>query len=341
MLVGFLTHLEYCHKISDEDTLVLIGEQVGKSDNDTYLFFPALVKAEAPYSSIWSPKPCFTNYCGWVLKCEKSEQFFTSRFLEVLILRLAFSFALDSPSDKVDDHNDSDIPVIQRKCTAWKNGIFWGNSDGIEIIVEVFQDNKTVMMAMRCSDETDKLTFVHLRASIIQKILTAASNFCAKVKTAEYFVDPSKICDYKRKSLNLINVKSIANLIVKPNSKKPLFVVSEIGESFPITEILLFEPYIEVLPEILAKLFGAASEEIPDRVLNSLVENLSKSENNITFAKLFDSNVTSPPTSAQLLQILKTWRKSCQGKCTYGNLYKQLDEYSIYKERNLLVSYII
>ena len=31
---------------------------------------------------------------GWVLQCSKSEQFFSSRFLQVLLLRLAFLFAL-------------------------------------------------------------------------------------------------------------------------------------------------------------------------------------------------------------------------------------------------------
>ena len=343
MLVGFLTHLEYCHEISDEDTLALIGEQVGKSGDKTYLFFPALVKAEAP-CSIWTSKPSFTNHCGWVLKCEKPEQFFTSRFLEVLILRLAFSYALETASDGVGDHED-DVPVIQRKCTVWKSGIFWGNSDGIEIIVEFFQDNKTVMMAMRCSDKTEKLAFVHLRACVIYKILTAASNFCAKVKTVEYFLDPFNIHVYpiQDKPLTFINAKDIANLIVKTNTADSRFVVSEAGESFPITEILLFEPYILVHPQILTKLFDccrAKSEEIPDWVLNSLAENLSKSENTITlnFAKMFDSSVCSPPTSSQLPQILKTWRKSCRGKCTYENLYQQLDKYSIYTKRNLLVS---
>jgi signal recognition particle receptor subunit beta len=342
MLVGFLTHLEYCHEISDEDTLALIGEQVGKCGSETYLFFPALVKAETP-SSIWTSKPGLTNHCGWVLKCDKPEQFFTSRFLEVLILRLAFSYALESANDSVGDHDDSDVPVIQRKCTVWKSGIFWGNSDGIEIIVEVFKDNKTVMMAMRCSSKTDKLAFIQLRACIIHKIITAASNFCAKVKTAEYFIDPSNICVYpiKNETLNFINAKHIANLIVKTNTSDSLFVVSEVGESLPITEILLFEPYILVHPQVLIKLFdcsGVASEEIPDWVLNSLAENQSRSENSIIFAKMFDNSVSSPPTSGQLLQILKSWKKSCRGKCTYENLYQQLDKYSIYTKRNLLVS---
>ena len=340
MLVGFLTHLEYCHEISDEDTLALIGEQVGESEGETYLFVPALVKAEAP-RSIWRSKPSFTNHCGWVLKCEKSEQFFTSRFLEVLILRLAFSYALDLADDNVPDPDNVDVPVIQRKCTVWKSGIFWGNSDGIEVIVEIFQDNKTVMVAMRCSDKTDKLAFVHLRACIIQKVLTAASNFCAKVKTAEYFVDPSKICEYpiRSKTLNFISVKDIAKVIVKTNTADSLFVISEVGETFPITEILLFEPYILVHTQVLAKLFDcseAASEEIPDYVLNSLAQNVSKSVNMMTFAKLFDSNVCSPPTLAQFFQMLKTWRKSCRG--TYGSLYQNLDKCSIFTGRNVFVS---
>ena len=338
MLVGFLTHLEFCHEISDKETLQLIGEQLKSTDpsssrDETYLFFPALVKLEAP-SNVWMPKSHFIYYFGWVLKCSKPEQFFTSRFLEVLLLRLTFSFAVVSTTD--DASNDSDIPVLQRKCSIWKNGIFWGNTDGIETIVEVLPNNKKVVVLMRSSDKNDVSAFLKLRSHVIQTIISALSDFCAKVSTIEYFIDPADILSYPIKTSVFYSAEDVSTLIAK-NSSDSVFAVSDSGALLPLKMLLTFEPYAILGQQALAKIFSTsnASEFVSDYMLANITEVVLTSESSLFYAKLFNRALTTPPTSQQLLHILKSWRESCTG--TYQNLHDKLNQYSILIGRNLLV----
>ena len=218
------------------------------------------------------------------------------------------------------------------------NGIFWGNSDGIETIVEVLPDNKAVTVAMRCSDQNTMLAFLQLRSCVIQKVFAAVSDFCAKVKTIEYFIDPSEILSYPVNITTLYSMKEITTLIVRRPAES-LFVVSEFGKSLPLKELLIFEPYALLQQEVIVKLFSSNdtnSEQVSDYALAHLVETLLNQESMVTFAKLLKNTTTTPPTSAQLFQILKTWRNSSGG--TYQCLRQMLDQYSVYGGRNILVS---
>ena len=337
MLVNFLTHLEYCHEISDKELLEMIGEQVRTTDmseNEVFLFFPALVKLKAP-QNIWLSRSHITNHCGWVLKCCKQEQFFTTRFLEVLLLRLAFSFALVLSDDSAKSDDSDSVPVLQRKCSIWKNGIFWSNCDGIDTIAEVRPDNKAVTIAMRFSNERNNLLpFLQLRSSIIQKVFTAINDFCAKVKTAEYFADPSEMFSYPFNTSTLFTIKEITCSIINSTSK-PRFVVPEVGSSLPLQELLTLEPYALLNPSVIVKIFDSVNEELPDFVLKRLAEIISNHEHVMTFTKAFNCNITKPPTSAQLLHLLITWKNSSGG--TYDCFRQNLDQYSIYRGRNVSV----
>ena len=345
MLVGFLTHLEFCHEISDKEILQLIDKHIQESSvkvlgvNDIYLFFPALVRISAPeHVSSIKPQDHYTHHCGWILKCSKLEHFFTSRLLEVLLLRLMFSFALgsDDISIKVKP------PILQRKCSVWKNGIFWGNNDGVETLVEVLPSNKAIVVFMRCLDKDAASAYLRLRSRVFQKVLTAVTEFCVKVDIAEYFIDPSQTLSYPISATKLYSMKDISTLIVE-NSTKSICVVSECGESLPLKAVVTFEPYVLLDQRIIAKMFGsddAVDEFISDSVLSAISQSVLNNEATIIFANLFEetNTVTNSLNFVQLLVMLKEWRSSCKG--TYSCLRQKLDQYSITSGRNLLVSVI-
>ena len=97
MIVGFLTHLEFCFEIDDPEIIKRIEDEAPKDETsldllDEYYFFPALVSVDTPHQ-VWQEDDSMVYQCGWYYKCHP-DQFLTSRFLHVLILRLAFSFAL-------------------------------------------------------------------------------------------------------------------------------------------------------------------------------------------------------------------------------------------------------
>ena len=344
IIVGFLTHLEFCHEVSDEEVVVqLINEesqstlQATNKKLETYLFFPALVKVEAP-DGVWKHKPQFNNYFGWMLQCSRPEQFFTSRFLEVLILRLAFSFALSSTSTNV----VTDGPSLKRKCTIWKNGIFWGDRNGVETLVEVRSDNKEVIVLMRSFQENFP-AFLQLRSSIIQRVLTTVSDFCAKVSTAEYFIDPFETNSYPLNSKTLFNAQQVFNAIVL-RSVKSAYIVSDNGESLPLETLLTFEPFVCLGYKTLSKMFSMdnshCKKQIPDHIITSLPENFAQKSDVLlkiirSGDRQADVSDDTQSRSNDLVHSLKAWRDNCDG--TYHCLRQTFDQYSICAGRNLLV----
>ena len=212
MLVSFLSHLEFCHVISDEEILQLISEEYQSkaleasdrssreytaqsldSDSQTqphaeerYFFFPALVRIKETDRNIWESKPEFAFRSAWLLQCTQPGQFLMSRFIQVLLLRLAFCFALAQEEHEV--HRE--LPTLQRKCQIWKSGINWGNRYGVQTLVKVVEQNRAVVLLMQCSDLQAEC--FQLRSAVLQKIRSTAAEFCPRVQMVESFLDPSE-----------------------------------------------------------------------------------------------------------------------------------------------------
>ena len=175
MFIRFLCHLEYCKEISDRETLQAITKSAhANSTSDRSFFFPVLIKNSAP-EKIWDGDAGnFSYHCGWMLQCTKPKQFFTSKFLQTLVLRV-----MSCPS--------GDSNPILLKCSLWKGGISWGNVLGAETIVELLPNNKAVLFLMRCRD-TNLAKCMEHRATIIHQIRKCAKEFCGKLKTNELLI---------------------------------------------------------------------------------------------------------------------------------------------------------
>ena len=112
-------------------------------------------------------------------------------------------------------------------------------------------------------------------------------------------------------------------------------VVSNTGESLPLESVLTFEPYALVGQTIIAKRFGSddtARKKIPDHEFSELTHLLSSSDRTLTFVKLFDETLTTPPSSGQILSILRNWKTTSDG--TYSSLHQKLNPFSIFSTRN-------
>ena len=120
ILIGFLNHLEFCHEISDHALHQLISKEDSPASTECYYLFPGLISLQVE-DNVWETESHFSHYFAWTLHCTNLKQFFSSRFLQVLLLRLAFSLALESKCN-----DDDQVIGIHRKCSIWKNGIFWG-----------------------------------------------------------------------------------------------------------------------------------------------------------------------------------------------------------------------
>jgi len=122
MIVQFPCDLEFCYKIADSEVLQLLhslenNESIETSDPTKTLRCPVECGRTLKTLTITQD---FDYHCGWVLQCNPG-QFFTLCFLQVLLLRLAFSYALAPDKQQA---ISCDLPTLKRKCKVWKNGIY-------------------------------------------------------------------------------------------------------------------------------------------------------------------------------------------------------------------------
>ena len=248
MLVGVLQYFEFCHYVCDQ-LITLIHKQnerdsacMEQADAPTfkkehYLFFPSLVRVEAP-NDLWKPNPQYQVHFGWIIQCTQPQKSFLPRFQSVLCNRLAFKFALAPDPKQI----DPTIPALQRKCSVWKNGIYWGTRQPLETLVEVDTHCKSVVLLMRCRATSADLR--KLRFEVIQTILKCAEEFCPRIKTAISLI-PRKDISYPLKPVAELTSISLPEVItaVSENSDS---AVSKDGKPTPLEDLIGTGRKIEV-----------------------------------------------------------------------------------------------
>ena len=332
MITQFLCHLEFCQEIKDVGLVSLLATE-GQSSltaDERYLFFPGLVHLDTPQDVITSSASNLDYNSGWVLQCLKSEQFFSSRFLQVLLLRLAFLFALAPTDPSTTDHL-----ALHRKCSVWKNGIYWVNRSGGEAIVEII-NLRQVVVTVR--SKLEKMELVRLRSAIIKTVIDAKEEFCSKVLVREslilpegaavYPLDPSKVTS--------VSIPEVAATIVE--GKK--FVIDKKNQTIELEKLICFEPYAHLGEPLLQKLFSedvTEGQEITDELFIDIAAERSQ-EDIDEYCTVLELKVkrTSHKSICGLLQVFQLWRDKMGKEGTQRNFKKKLDQFSVFTGRNPL-----
>ena len=268
MVSGFLTHLEFCFKIEDNETLALLKDKTsGMEDNyrdvsEEYYFFPALVSVENPLD-VWEQNDDMCCKSGWFYQCIKHDQFLSTQFLHVLILRLAFNFALNL--DPGDCREES--LTVRRKCSVWKHGIGWRNLVQIETVVEVGLQHQSVIVLIRCP-KGKKAECVQLRSEVIQKVLEVKDEHCKAVKMSESFIHPTDVRYPFTDKFKDYSLTGIARVIIEGTTHA---LDRTLKNPIPFQDLLLLDTCtsIELLIEIFSKKHSM-DEEIRSQVLETL-----------------------------------------------------------------------
>ena len=327
ILASFLCHLEFCQEICDEKTLQLIleGETLAGSASERYFFFPGLISIDSP-RQVWQQDGSYGYKSAWVLHCCQEGQYFTPRFLQVLILRLTFAFALPIHVPICG------MPAFRRQCSLWKNGIRWFDMNGVETVVEVVEQTHVVHVMMQCYQGSE-IQCVQHRSAVISKVLEAINEFCPRVAVVESFVHPSELNHYplpRVEELTLFNVKSVAMTITSSG----VSVVNEDGtKQVPFNKLLYFEPYSCMGRAILQKLYdpGDYNSRVSDDFICECARQVP-SKLHDTFKQVFDPQV---PPIQELVGVLQAWRDNSEG--SYSCFREKLGEFSVLCGRNPLV----
>ena len=348
MLIGFMTHLDFCRRMEQSEVLIF-GDQQNNADNEIYYFFPALVNVKRPIKSCLSIVDMKDKKykCGWCLCCP-SGKFFTSRFLHVLLLDVAFSHAL--PAEPV----LSTLEVKCRQCNIWRNGIHWQNNDGVEALVEVVEQNTAVILIVGCLQGREMECTQH-RSRLIHNILRIKRQYSGAVECEEAFIHPNELSVYPLKTTNSLFTFSINQLATAILDKKQV-ISSKLGtaqEMIEISDILYFEPFTCLNDQIVSCLCSesCAEKEVSDNFLHDCAKVAYRRRDLIEKAIILfpeqESELIgemeqcqdqySKDPIHQCFLIFRTWKKFTPIP-TFKGLRETLDKYSVFRGRNPLVS---
>ena len=265
MLVGCLECMEFCHPVDpsalqgtyfESDKVPLLSQPLGAS----HLFFPSLVREHRP-DIFFSPR------FGWCLGCSDPHQFFSNRFLHILLLRLAFTFPLASkhlpPS--------SSLCGLERQCKVWKNGISWENVSGVTTVVEIVDRNRwVIVLVSEKSVEAAEIT-----SSVIQMILSLQQQLCSVVSICECLISSSLLVCYPFETLpdiDLFDMPTVAKSMLLRH--KLLLDRKEGRNKFPTNDALSCEPYYLLQPSSVYQLFNEsmASQPVPDSLFQEVLQ---------------------------------------------------------------------
>ena len=349
MIISFMSHLEFCQQIAESEASLISEDRLGGSRqlSETFYFFPALVSKDRPKQSckLFIKE---THYkCGWSLQCIRPDQFLSSRFLHVLLLRLAFSFALGPETSEEDEAS----PVLQRRCNVWKAGIHWQNRDGVETIVEVVEQNTVVIVQMGCLKRRE-VACVGLRSEVIRTILDAKERFCGAVRLRESLIHPAELSSYSLNSPKLLPSFTITELATTIAEGKEVVTrkQGQCQQMLEINELLYFEPYACFNPALLEELFDEenAEREIPVRFLSAIGETTHPKKNEfmtalgISLRSLQTTIDKAPPSRrdnpAHISTLMFRAWKASNPTSAYQALRSALDRFSVFCGRNPLVS---
>ena len=328
MLVGFLFHLELAVPIEDQQVLGLIDKHVTtsseltKSSNEKYLFCPALVRLEAPPRVFVYQEKCLYHF-GWILSALHTNHFLDARFLHVLLLRFALSLGLAPEIDP-------DIPALQHQCSLWKTGVHWHTEYGAEVLVNVIDKKKVIVLIQSYLVSSELL---ELRSSVLHKVREAACELCPSVITEEFLIFPTDMTyplDISP-STPLFSLKSVARSIVQQHP----FVVSVDGASH--LDVSEYEVYAHLGERMLQTLFSSPQDvTISDQFLSTLCSSLIKNSQIVNVIHSTITKLTTDTGKDSLLSALKSWRDGSDG--TYRSLRLILDQLSVFAGQNPLVS---
>ena len=268
MLVDFLQSLDFCRPVEPSELENTNFQTTPSHSTTDLLFFPGLVQSERPDSLVQHGALEF----GWCLGCVDPEQYFSSRFLHILLLSVAYRF-----SQSVRRKVISSLRGLQRRCTVWKNGISWTNSDKITTLIELLDNNRRVLMAMSCSKDRP-MEHAKLRSSLISLVHRLHQEHCSSVEVYECLISPSRVQQYPFNDLpdtDLFDIQDVAKSIL---CRKP-FISSQseccIGH-LP-TQSLPLEPYHLLSPSSVCELFDTsnANQPVPATLLCEVQKHFS------------------------------------------------------------------
>ena len=346
LIVQFMIHMEFCGQITDDRMLDLLAVNYPHHKKERHFLFPNLItesKERIQHAnsggSVWQPSPHITyspySLC-WVLQCHGDQHYLSPRFLQVLLLRLAFQHVNPQEADPA-------IPGLKQECTLWQNGIKWNSTSLTEVLVEV--SDHQVVVIMRCK-EGKEMALIHTRTEVIREVLSVKKEFCSSTETVEMFIpNPQYPVNYD------LSV-SIENVAYSVSRHQEAALASDLVHTpIELEKVLCFEPYMYLPSNCLIFLYSTdlqlhlLTQQFIECAARAIVKSpdFCKVLNDFcTVLDILPHEVSIDDSSSAYHKVEKmflAWKERTGG--TYQSLRDHLDNYSVFSGRNILVRYVL
>ena len=225
MLICFLKNMELCQELDPSFLRITNLHQLGVEEEEErgrerrgerLLFFPCLLSTDRP-DEMTSEVYQF----GWCLQCTSKHHFFLPRYFHVLSLHLAFKMALPQEDDK-----------LNRRCTFWKNGLYWSNGHGVGSLVEIVDESQCVLVMMSFK----RHIMMSVGRDVIGEVMSVYKESCPSLEVKELVIDPKELAYPVNtpRERTVYSVKDILSAIDNGGD----YLVLENGTSTELKEIL-------------------------------------------------------------------------------------------------------
>ena len=225
MLICFLKNMDLCQdlnpsflRMTNLHQLAVEEEEEGgtKGRGERLLFFPCLLSTDRP-DEMTSEVYQF----GWCLQCTSKHDFFPPRYFHVLSLRLAYKMALPQKDNQ-----------LKRRCTFWKNGLYWSNSHGVGSLVEIVDESQCVLVMLSFKQQI----MMSVGRDVIGEVMSVYKESCPSLEVKELVIDPKELAYPVNtpRERTVYSVKDILSAI----DKREDCLVHDNGTSTELKEIL-------------------------------------------------------------------------------------------------------
>ena len=216
-----LTYLQYCQEITSADISAFPSLTQCDPACQSFVFFPALCSVDK--SSVSLSSSCDLTYtCAWLAHCSGDSDYFPSRFLHVLLLRLVFQFTLSFPAESQRQGASQDSSHFQRGCTMWKTGVHWLMTEGVECMVELVDSCKGVVVTAKSKQDTAE-NCVSVFNKIISCVMQAKTEFCHNISPHFFLLGSTNEEDYQNPD-NQFAMSNVESALQQPEQEWVLSV---------------------------------------------------------------------------------------------------------------------
>ena len=224
MLIRFLNNMELCQEINPSFLRMtnlhqLAVEEVEEGGRERrgerLLHFPCLLSTDRP-DEMTSEVYQF----GWCLQCTSKHHFFPPRYFHVFSLRLAYKMALPQKDN------------LKRRCTFWKNGLYWSNGRGVGSLVEIVDESQCVLVMMSFKEHN----MMSVGRDVIGEVMSVYKESCPSLEVKKLVIDPKELAYPVNtpRERTVYSVKDILSAIEKGDD----CLVHDNGTSTRLKEIL-------------------------------------------------------------------------------------------------------